>query len=35
MKVIWYGYGSFCIEIDGQVLLIDLWFIGNFVFLED
>ena len=35
MKVIWHGHGSFRIEIDGQVLLIDPWFTGNPVFPED
>ena len=35
MKVIWLGHGSFRIEIDGQVLLIDPWITGNPVFPED
>ena len=35
MKIIWLGHGSFRIEIEDQVLLIDPWFTGNPVFPED
>lgn len=35
MKVIWLGHGSFRLEIDGQILLIDPWITGNPVFPED
>ena len=29
MKIIWLGHGSFRIEIEDQVLLIDPWLNGN------
>lgn len=35
MKIIWLGHGSFRIEIEDQVLLIDPWFTGNPVLSED
>ncbi|ANT62097.1 hydrolase [Salipiger sp. CCB-MM3] len=35
MNIIWLGHGSFRIEIEDQVLLIDPWVIGNPVFPED
>ncbi|SHJ02334.1 L-ascorbate metabolism protein UlaG, beta-lactamase superfamily [Shimia gijangensis] len=35
MKIIWLGHGSFRIETEGQVLLIDPWLTGNPVLPED
>ncbi len=35
MKIIWLGHGSFRIEIEDQVLLIDPWLTGNPVLPED
>lgn len=35
MKIIWLGHGSFRIEIENQVLLIDPWLSGNPVLPED
>ena len=35
MKITWLGHGSFRIEIEDQVLLIDPWVTGNPVFPED
>ncbi|WP_264210283.1 metal-dependent hydrolase [Leisingera thetidis] len=35
MKVIWLGHGSFRIETEGQVLLVDPWLSGNPVLPED
>ncbi len=35
MKIIWLGHGSFRIETQGQVLLIDPWLTGNPVLPED
>lgn len=35
MKIIWLGHGSFRIEIEDQVLLIDPWISGSPVFPED
>ena len=35
MKIIWLGHGSFRIETEGQVLLIDPWLSGNPVLPED
>ena len=35
MNIIWLGHGSFRIEAEGQVLLIDPWLTGNPVLPED
>jgi L-ascorbate metabolism protein UlaG (beta-lactamase superfamily) len=35
MKIIWLGHGSFRIEIEDQVLLIDPWLTGNPMLPED
>lgn len=35
MKIIWLGHGSFRLEIEDQVLLIDPWLTGNPVLPED
>ncbi|WP_170753231.1 metal-dependent hydrolase [Ruegeria lacuscaerulensis] len=35
MNIIWLGHGSFRIETEGQVLLIDPWLTGNPVLPED
>ncbi|WP_406648821.1 metal-dependent hydrolase [Aliisedimentitalea scapharcae] len=35
MKIIWLGHGSFRLETEGQVLLIDPWLTGNPVLGED
>ncbi len=35
MKIIWLGHGSFRIEIEDQVLLLDPWFTGNPSFPQD
>ena len=35
MKIIWLGHGSFRIEIEDQVLLIDPWLTGNPVLPQD
>ena len=35
MKIIWLGHGSFRIEVEDQVLLIDPWVTGNPMFPED
>ena len=35
MKIIWLGHGSFRIEIEDQVLLLDPWLTGNPVLPED
>ena len=35
MKIIWLGHGSFRIEIEDQVLLIDPWLTGNPMLAED
>lgn len=35
MNIIWLGHGSFRIETQGQVLLIDPWLTGNPVLPED
>ncbi|KIC14129.1 metal-dependent hydrolase [Leisingera sp. ANG-Vp] len=35
MKVIWLGHGSFRIETEGQVLLVDPWLTGNPVLPEE
>jgi len=35
MKIIWLGHGSFRIEIEDQILLIDPWLTGNPVLPED
>ena len=35
MKIIWMGHGSFRIEIEDQVLLIDPWLTGNPMLSED
>ncbi len=35
MNIIWLGHGSFRIEADGQVLLIDPWLTGNPALAED
>lgn len=35
MKIIWLGHGSFRIEIENQVLLIDPWLTGNPALPED
>ncbi len=35
MKIIWLGHGSFRIETEGQVLLVDPWLTGNPVLPED
>ena len=35
MKIIWLGHGSFRIEIEDQVLLIDPWLTGNPMLSED
>jgi L-ascorbate metabolism protein UlaG (beta-lactamase superfamily) len=35
MKIIWLGHGSFRIEIEDQVLLIDPWLTGNPMLTED
>lgn len=35
MKIIWLGHGSFRIEIEKQVLLVDPWLSGNPVLAED
>jgi len=35
MKIVWLGHGSFRIETEGQVLLIDPWLSGNPVLPED
>lgn len=35
MNIIWLGHGSFRIEIEDQVLLIDPWFTGNPMLEED
>jgi L-ascorbate metabolism protein UlaG (beta-lactamase superfamily) len=35
MKIIWLGHGSFRIEIEDQVLLIDPWLAGNPMLPED
>ena len=35
MNIIWLGHGSFRIEIEDQVLLIDPWVKGNPAFPED
>ena len=35
MKIIWLGHGSFRIEIDDQVRLIDPWLTGNPMLAED
>lgn len=35
MKIIWLGHGSFRIEIEDQVLLIDPWLTGNPVLAEE
>ena len=32
MKIIWLGHGSFRIEIEDQILLVDPWMTGNPVF---
>lgn len=35
MKIVWLGHGSFRIEIEDQVLLIDPWLTGNPMLSED
>lgn len=35
MKIIWLGHGSFRVEIENQVLLVDPWLTGNPVLAED
>ena len=35
MKIIWLGHGSFRIEIEDQVLLVDPWLTGNPMLPED
>lgn len=35
MKIIWLGHGSFRVEIENQVLLVDPWLTGNPVLSED
>lgn len=35
MKIIWLGHGSFRIELENQVLLLDPWLTGNPVLPED
>ncbi|WP_227270596.1 metal-dependent hydrolase [Roseobacter weihaiensis] len=35
MKIIWLGHGSFRIEIEDQILLIDPWLTGNPMLSED
>ena len=35
MNIIWLGHGSFRIEIEDQVLLIDPWLTGNPMLAED
>ncbi|MCX7559076.1 metal-dependent hydrolase [Sulfitobacter sp. F26204] len=35
MKIIWLGHGSFRIEIEDQVLLVDPWLTGNPMMTED
>lgn len=35
MKIIWLGHGSFRLEIEGQVLLVDPWLTGNPALPED
>ena len=35
MKIIWMGHGSFRIEIEDQILLLDPWLTGNPVLPED
>ena len=35
MKIIWLGHGSFRVEIEHQVLLVDPWLTGNPVLSED
>ena len=35
MNIIWLGHGSFRIEIEDQVLLVDPWLTGNPVLGED
>ena len=34
MKIIWLGHGSFRLEIDDQVLLLDPWINGNPMFSD-
>ena len=35
MKIIWLGHGSFRIEIEDQILLVDPWLTGNPMLTED
>ena len=35
MKIIWLGHGSFRVEIDDRIILIDPWLNGNPLFPEE